>query len=275
MKLGTVLHGHLRHVLLAAFAVAFASMLGLAQEAKPTVAQQAAAQLPEAEEIIGQYVEAIGGKDALLKTVSKHIVGKVSGPSGEATLEVFRHKPNKLLIRVDAPGIGKIVQAYDGKVGYAVNPMQGPSVVQGVQLAQLAETADFYTELHLADKFKSMETVELAPFEGKPCYKVNLVSKAGREYAEFFDADSHLLVGNLGKQQMQGQTVDQITVFSDYKKFGDLLLPSRTVMRIMGFEQVKTYDTVEFNTVDEAVYALPDDIKALVSAEPSTRPDEN
>ena len=275
MKPGTFLQGRLGYVLIASLAVALAPLLVLAQETKPTVAEQASAKLPEAKEIIAQYIEAMGGEDALLKTVSKHIVGSVSGQAGEGTLEIFRHKPNKLLIRVNAPGIGEIVQGYDGKVGYSANPMHGAAIVQGSRLAQLSETADFYTELHRASKFKSMETVELTEFEGRPCYKVKIVSKAGREYAEFFDAETGLLVGNLGEQELQGTTVEQITVFSDYKTFGDLLLPTRTVVRIMGFEQVMTYDRVEFNTVDEAVYELPEDVKALVSAEPSTGRDEN
>ncbi len=137
MKLGTVLRGRLGYVLIAAFAVALASMLGLAQETKPTAAEQPSAGLPEAKDIIAQYIEAVGGEEALLKTVSKHIVGSVSSQAGEATLEIFRHKPNKLLIRVNAPGMDEIVQGYDGKVGYSANPMHGTSIVQGGRRAQL------------------------------------------------------------------------------------------------------------------------------------------
>ena len=277
MKLGTVLQGHLGYVLIAAVAVALAPMLLLAQETKPNLAEQASADLPEAKDIVAQYIEAVGGEEALLKTVSKHITGTVSDPAqgAEGSLEMFRSIPNKLFIRINIPSIGEMTQGFDGKVGFTNSPMQGASIHEGNQLSQIGETADFYTELHRAEKFESMETVELTDFEGKPCYKVKLVSKAGREYAEFFDVETGLLAGNLGKQEMQGRTVDQITVFSDYKTFGDLLLPTRTVIRIMGSEQVMTYDQVEFNTVDEAVYALPDDVKALVSADTSTGPDEN
>ena len=276
MKFETVLHGRLGYVLIAALAVAFAPMSGLAQETKPPVAEQASADLPEAKVIIARYIEAVGGEEALRKTISKHITGTYSVPAqgAEGSLELFRSSPNKLLIRVNIPGIGEMMQGFDGKVGYTNSP-QGASILDGSQLSQIRETADFYTELHSADKFKLMETVELTEFEGKSCYKVKLISKAGREYAEFFDAETGLLAGNLGEQEMPGTKVEQITVFSNYKTFGDLLLPTRTAIRMMGFEQVMTYDSVEFNSVDEAIYALPDDVKALVSAEPSPQPDDN
>ena len=251
-------------------------MSGIAQELKPTVAELASADLPEAKEIIARYLEAIGGEEALRKTVSKHITGTFSMPAQGAhgNLELFRSVPNKLLIRVNVPNFGEMAEGFDGKVAYRKSE-QGAMILKGKQLSQIRETADFYTELHSADKFKSMETVELTEFEGKSCYKVKLVSKAGREFAEFFDAGTYLLVGNLGTQKIQGQTIEQITVFSDYKTFGDLLLPTRTAIRIMDSEQVRTYDSVEFNTVDEAVYELPDTVKALVSAEPSAPPDDN
>ncbi len=55
----------------------------------------------------------------------------------------------------------------------------------------------------------------------------------------------------------------------------ELLRTTRTVVRVMNREQVMTYESVEFNTVDETVYALPEEVKALLKPKPSTQPDEN
>ena len=55
----------------------------------------------------------------------------------------------------------------------------------------------------------------------------------------------------------------------------ELLLPTRTVVRIMSQEQVMTFESVEFNTVDETVYELPEEVQSLVQPEPSTPPDAN
>ena len=43
----------------------------------------------------------------------------------------------------------------------------------------------------------------------------------------------------------------------------------------MNFEQVTTYESVEFNTVDETVYELPEEVKARLKPKPSAPPDEN
>ncbi len=279
MKPETVFPCRCGCVLFGVLALACTSTISVAQETKPEPAasSQPSADLPEASTIIARYIEAIGGKDALLKTVSRHITGTFSVPARgvEGSLEMFRSIPNKFLIRINIPGSGEMTQGFDGQVGFMNSPMQGASILEGNRLSQIGETADFYTELHRAEKFASMETVELTEFQGKPCYKLKLVSKAGREYAEFFDQQTGLLVGNVGEQDTPGGTVEHITVYSDYKRFGDLLLPTRTAVRVMDFEQVMTYESVEFNTVDETVYELPEEVKALLKPKLSTPPDDN
>lgn len=276
MKSQTVIPCRRGCVLFSALALACTSTISVAQETKPeaTASSQPSVDLPEARTIIARYIEAVGGEDALLKTVSRHIKGKYSAQGMEGSLEMFRSIPNKLLIRVNIPNMGEITQGFNGQVGFTSNPMQGASLLEGNQLKQISRIADFYIELHRAEKFTSMETVELTEFQGKPCYKVKLMSKTGREYAEFFDQQTGLLTGNVGEREMPGGTAEQITVFSDYKRFGDLLLPTRTATRVMTFEQVMTYESVEFNTVDEAVYELPEEVKALLKPQPTTQPDD-
>ena len=278
MKPRTVFPCRCGCVLFGTLALACTSTISVAQETKPEAAasSQPSADLPEASTIIARYIEAVGGKEALLKTVSRHIRGTFSVPvqGMEGSLEMFRSTPNKLLIRINIPSVGQITQGFDGKVGFTNNPMQGASILEGNLLRQIRETADFYTELHRAEKFASMETVELTKFQGKPCYKVKLLSKAGREYAEFFDQQTGLLAGNVGEREIPGGTAEQITVYSDYKRFGGLLLPTRTATRVMTFEQVTTFQSVEFNTVDETVYELPEEVKALLKPKPTTQPDE-
>ncbi len=279
MKPQTVIPCRCGCVLFGALALACTSTLSVAQETKPEAAASAqpSADLPEASTIIARYIEAIGGKDALLKTVSRHITGTFSVPDQgmEGSLEMFRSIPNKLFIRINIAGMGEITQGFDGKVGFTNDPMQGASLLVGYRLSQIRETADFYTELHRAEKFTSMKTVELTDFQGKPCYKVRLLSKAGRRYNEFFDQQTGLLAGNVGEQDIAGRAVEQITVYSDYKRFGDLLLATRTVVRVMNREQVMTYESIEFNAVDDTVYELPEEVKALVKPKPSTPPDGN
>ena len=52
---------------------------------------------------------------------------------------------------------------------------------------------------------------------------------------------------------------------SDYKKFGDLLMATKTIQKVAGIQQVMTIDSVEYNKVPDSEFELPTAIKALVN----------
>jgi hypothetical protein len=58
--------------------------------------------------------------------------------------------------------------------------------------------------------------------------------------------------------------MEATTVVSDYKDFGGILGASRIVQSVMGMDQIITINTVEYETVDLAVFELPDEIKAMM-----------
>jgi hypothetical protein len=53
-------------------------------------------------------------------------------------------------------------------------------------------------------------------------------------------------------------------VHSDYKKFGDLLLPTTMKQTAMGVQQVLTITAVEFDNVPPSMFEPPAQIKALL-----------
>jgi len=54
------------------------------------------------------------------------------------------------------------------------------------------------------------------------------------------------------------------TLYSDYKKFGDFMVPTKTVNSMMGQEQVMTVSAVQVGTGAGVTIAAPAEIKALV-----------
>src|SRR5690349_17380240 len=75
--------------------------------------------LPHAQEILSKFVKEIGGTAAFAKVDSQHMTGKcemaAQGITGK--LEVFAKRPDKLVIKISIPGVGDILQGFDGKVG--------------------------------------------------------------------------------------------------------------------------------------------------------------
>lgn len=242
---------------------------GCAAGGAPGNVQPAVAPSLEADAVYTRFVEASGGRAALERYTSSRAVGQFSMPAQGITgdLEVFAAAPNRLLVRVDIPGIGMVRNGYDGTVGWSVNPAMGPMVLDGRMLDQMRQQADFLGPLNIEAYVDSASVVEETEFEGRPCQKVRVVTKWGEEYVEFYDLETGLLAGNIRTQESPMGPVEATTILSDYQDFGGIQVPSRTVQRMMGMEQVITVTTVEFDTVDPAIFALPDEIAALIGKE--------
>jgi len=238
----------------------------LALAAVPLLRAQEPAKLPSGREVVDRYVAAIGGRAAVMKYKSTKVTGTFSVPSQglNGTLELLTAAPDHFLLRVTLPGVGEIANGFDGTVGWMMDPMMGPMLLQGQSLTEMKIDADYYAALHDDANVKGLQTVERTVFEGTPAYKVRVERPSGGEDFEFYDVASGLLLGSTGRRTLPMGTFDVTNVLSDYKDFGGLRLPTRSRQRMMGIEQVMTIGSVEFDAVDAAAFALPPPIKALV-----------
>ena len=222
--------------------------------------------LPSARSIIDRYVQAIGGRKAILSHTSSHATGTMSVPGSgmTGTLDIYGMKPNKSLVKITIGGIGEVMEGFDGKIGWSVSPMTGPRLTDGKELDEKMFDADFYSDLHEEGRYTSMTTVDKALFDGRQCYKVSLVRKTGSEDFDFYDAATGLKAGSIGTRESQMGPMNVTQVHSDYKKFGGLLVPTTMKQSAMGVQQILTLTTIEFDSVAPSVFELPAAIKALV-----------
>jgi hypothetical protein len=260
-------------VLLALGALAVAPLFAQTQApaappATPAPAPQtAAAALPQARDVIDRHIKAIGGRDAVMSHKSTHVTGTFAVPTSGmvGTMEMFgAASPNRLLVKITIPGLGEMLNGFDGAHGWAVTPMTGPMLQQGKELDQTKLDADFYGELREPNRYKSMKTVEKTAFEGRPCYKVSLVRVDGNEDIEFYDVETGLRAGSINTRESPMGTLTTTSTEGDYKKFGNLLQPTLVVQKMMGVEQKLTLSTVEYDKVEPTVFDLPAPIKALI-----------
>jgi len=223
------------------------------------------AQLPDARALIAKYNTAVGGA-ALLKYKSSHAIGTFEMPTAglSGSLDVFRRQPNHSFMRVTLPGLGEITKGFDGTTAWAMDPIQGARVMVGPEAVQLAEDADVATSLRDPKFFTSMETVEKTSMGGKECYKVKLEWKSGHTSYDCYDVDTGLMAGNIMTQESPQGALEVTTIISEYKTFGDIKFPARMTQQVMGQEQIITITSFEFDKVDDALFALPPAIQALV-----------
>ncbi len=241
---------------------ALLAALVLIAQSSPAAAQATTDQ-PTAADVTARYVEAIGGRDAILSHESRYMKFFFKGPFAEADFFVYAAKPNKTYLRWEREGVVRSQSGFDGEVGWSIERDFGPRLLVGRELARAQEGADFYATLYDPANFASIQTVELTEFEGKECHKLKLVSKSGREVFEYFDAESGLKVGSQSKSQSGNYVYDSSEILSDYEDFGGVLIPTTRTWRYEGwpYEQVVTMTALELDNVPDTVFALPAELK--------------
>lgn len=248
--------------------VAPSALAGAQTPARTAVpAPAAAAALPPAKDVIARYVAAIGGRDAVMRHSSYRATGTFEMPTAgiKGDLELVHAKPNKMALKMMIPGLGEILTGFDGTVGWSVDPMQGPRLLEGKELEQLSSEADFANMVRAASNITSRETVERTDLGGQPCYKVKVVWKSGRETFDCYSTETGLLVAELRTQESPMGAMDVTSLLSDYKDFGGVKIATRNrVQTAMGQEQVLTLTDFTFDAVPPTAFERPAAIQALV-----------
>ena len=249
-----------RRVLLAAASVAFLPSFAFAQTPP----------LPAAKDLVARHVAAIGGRDAVLRHPSFRAKGTLGMPAAgiSAELEISGAQPNLVVMKMTIPGMGEMFQGFDGTNGWSLDPMQGPRLIEGPELAQLIDEAEYASVLRESPNIASMETTEIATIGGQQCYKVKITRKSGRETFDCYAVDSGLLIGAFAKQATPMGEIESVSEFSDYRDFNGVKQPTKITQTVMNQQQVMTFTSYEYGPIDAAVFTPPPAIATLIQQKP-------
>ena len=232
------------------------------------LAVQPAAQtsLPSARSVVDRHIEAIGGRAAHDAVRGLRARGRIAvaaqGLAGD--VEIFSARPDKSLNRITVPGVGMLESGYNGKVGWTINPIAGPTLLSGTDLAEVANDAWFDAALHAPDFVKTMTTVARVDFDGRPALKLQVVFVNGREQVEFYDVETGLQIGWEAERQTPLGPVPTVHVARDYRAFGPLKFAATLIDRALGIETVVTVSAIELVDVPPATFDPPPAIRALI-----------
>ena len=232
----------------------------------PAAVQTAPASLPSAADVLERYRKAIGGTAAVRRHQSRRMVGRfeLSAQAISGPLEILAAAPDRILVRMELGGLGRVERGFDGAVGWSIDPGVGPRLLQGRELDELKHSAEFYSELKDPSRFESVTLVERAPFEGKDCYVMKLVRPSGIEVTEYYEVSSGLLAGSRMTSTSAMGSVPTVVVVDEYKTFDDVLMPTRVRQRAMGVEFLLTTTSVEHNQVPPDAFVPPAEIAGLL-----------
>jgi len=185
------------------------------------------AEVPEgltAEQVISDYLKAIGGEDKLeaIETIKMVYAGDVMGQA----LKVVQTKkvPGKVLVETLVGGNVMSRQMYNN--GEASMSQMGNNIpVTEEMKASLAAETYVVSEMAYKDSGFSLELQGVEKVNGKDTYAVNVTDPAGETTTNFYDVETGLKVQTTQTvKSPQGEMV-MATSLGDYKEVNGVLLP--------------------------------------------------
>lgn len=221
----------------------------------------------DARAIIDRHLKAAGDSAADQQIQSTRATGALLMPAQNitGTVELFSARPNKMLLKAEIPGVGKLESGFDGERGWSMDPITGPTLLSGKELTQAKFDASFDGPFeNLEARYASMSVAGVETFDGRKAARINAVNVHGDKSAEFFDVETGLHAGSIATRETMMGPLEVTTFLRDYRRVHGGLEPHVLVQKMMGVEQVVRIDKIEINVVKPETFALPPAIKALI-----------
>jgi hypothetical protein len=203
------------------------ALLLLAPPASPTKASPEP-KLRNPDEILADYVKAIGGADALNKIKSLHLKRKleVKGMQFTGTEERSATAAGQLLVVMEITGVTKARQGTDGKVQWSDDQIFGLRILGGAEEEEARIDSTWNSDLHLKELYQKLRSVPPPePTGGRTWECVEMTPKLGKPATSCYDAETHLRTLQTGiRATPQGETPVRAT-FSDWRTVKGVKVP--------------------------------------------------
>lgn len=234
-----------------------AFVAGGAMLSSSAAAQQAA--MPTADQLVSNYVKAVGGTAALEKVKSRVTKGTVDPGVGTLfTLELKEKAPDKSLSVVDVPEQGHVKQGFDGKIAWDSTPNQGVQELSGAMLAAVRRNSQFHRWLRMTELFGKLEVAGTVKVGERDAYVMEATPAEGYAEKFYFDTETGLLVKRDYKLDAPGGMISFESFYEDYREVDGLKLPF--ALRRVGPDNVLLLKFTEIKhnvELDDAQFAKP------------------
>ncbi|WP_320973779.1 pitrilysin family protein [Dysgonomonas capnocytophagoides] len=185
--------------------------------------------------ILDKYISVVGGKSALEQIKTLMVTSKAKIQGQELTLIKKETADGKSFQNVSVMGMTMLKTVYNGKSGYAEIQGQRKDMTDD-DLAELKYAAVF-PELLMVNS-SSIQLAGIENINGTDTYKL-----VDGDVSFFYDVKTGLKVAEgVKKEVAEGQTVDQIGYYGDYKEISGVKIPYKSTLNV-GME-------IELNVID-------------------------
>ncbi|MBA2736047.1 MAG: hypothetical protein H0U50_04570 [Pyrinomonadaceae bacterium] len=228
---------------------------------KPVDAKPAAtAKLPTVKEILDKYVAALGGRAANEKIKTRTMKGTVElAPMGiKGTVEGFAAAPDKNYTKMNLQGIGEIIEGYDGKTSWTINPLQGNRDKTGEELLQTKLVNNFHREINLDKLYPKIEVKAAEKLGEKDVYVIVATPEGLAPETFYFDKQTGLLLRADGVIVSPEGKMPYQSFYEDVREVDGVKIPFKVRAVTPQFEFITIITEVKNGAaIDDAKFAKP------------------
>ena len=174
-----------------------------------------------ADEIVQKHLAAIGGVDNW-KKINSIVMSATSNAQGmEIPITITRVHNKGMKVEFSISGMTGYMIVTD-KEGWNFMPFAGQQKPEPLSPEMVKEMQDgFDVQGSLIDYKAKGHTVTFLgkdDVEGTECFKIKMVTKAGREETMYFDASNYYEIKTVEKVKANGKEEEQVSTFGNFQK---------------------------------------------------------
>ncbi|WP_343700995.1 hypothetical protein [Chitinophaga sp.] len=218
------------------------------------------AQAQTADEVVNKHVEALGGADKVKSLQSQIMEGTMSIQGMEIPLKVSTKQKKGVRVEFEIMGT-KNITVMTPTSGWMFMPIQQQTAPVDADAAAVKEGAidlDLTGELFdYKNKGFKVEMNGKETLNGEELYKLKLTRADGSSSDYYLDAATYYITKRITKKDVQGQQVEVVEQFTNYKKTPEGFVYAESVeQQPMGMKM--SFSKVQSNpVVDDKIFEKP------------------
>jgi photosynthetic reaction center cytochrome c subunit len=215
------------------------------------------ANLPSADQILGKYLQAVGGAEAATRISTRIQRGTLTVGSKQFPVEVLAKEPAKRVTTVHFPG-GDSVTGTNGKEGWLNTPGRPLHDMTPPEVAAAKMDAELFFPASLRQIFKELRVEQQGQIDGRPVYVLTGIAENLPTEQLYFDEQSGLLVRVLRYTETPlGINPTEID-YADYRDDGGVKTPFRwTIARPGGGFTIQIEKMQQNVPIEDRKFAEP------------------
>ena len=206
----------------------------------------------DAQKIVKQYIDAVGGKKNIEAVKSVLQKGEVEQMGQVMEFEIYQNTNGDGYMKMNMAGMSLVLYAVKDGKGFRINEMMGYDEMpeEEVKESQKKNKKIFGDVIYALDDKDKMKYLGKEEMEGKKYDVVELSSEEGEKVKVYFDPDTHLIKYTVVETE-NGPVVNEI---ASYKEVNGIKFPEKMLTKVGG----QTVTTMTFT--DIIVNPTPDQI---------------